>query len=118
MKVEADAKLVVVYLNSTDQWHGQPLYGAVVRLCRERGVAGVTVVRCAEGYGSHQHLHTSRLLELNENVPVRVEIVDLAERIDPLLPALEKLVGEGLITVSKVRVLRFLPDAKGEGGHR
>jgi PII-like signaling protein len=112
VKIEEDARLVTIYVNSTDQWHGQPLYAAIVQVCRERGVAGATVTRAVEGYGGSGRLHTSRLLELSENLPVRVEIVDLPERIDPLLPALEPMIGEGLLTVSKVHILRFLPDPR------
>ena len=112
MKIEADARLVTVYVNSTDQWHGRPLYSAIVGLCQERGIAGATVCRCVEGYGAGHRLHTTRVLELSENLPVRVEIVDLPERIDPLLAALGGMIGEGLVTVSNVHVLRFLPGPK------
>ena len=112
MKIEAEAKLVTIYVNSTDQWHGQPLYTAIVHLCKERGIAGATVARAVEGYGGSGRLHTSRLLELSENLPVRIDIVDMAERIDPLLVALEPMIGEGLVTVSKVHILRFLPDPR------
>lgn len=112
MKIEEDAKLVTVYVNSTDQWHAQPLYAAIVQLCRERGIAGATVTCAIEGYGGSGRLHTSRLLELSENLPVRIEIVDLAERIDPLVAALEPMISEGLVAVSKVHILRFLPDPK------
>lgn len=112
MKIEADAKLVTVYVNSTDQWRGQPLYSAIVQLCKDRGIAGATVNRCVEGYGGSGHLHTSRLLELAENLPVRIEVVDLAERIEPLLAVLESMIGEGLITVADVRIRRFLPDPR------
>jgi PII-like signaling protein len=110
MKIEGDARLVTVYINSTDQWHGRALYSAIVQLCQERGIAGATVSRCVEGYGASGRLHTSRLLELSENLPVRIDIVDIAERIDPLLPALGAMIGEGLVTVSQVHILRFLPD--------
>ena len=112
MKIELDARLVTVYVNSTDQWHGRPLYTAIVQLCQERGIAGATVVRCAEGYGASGRLHTSRLLELSENLPVRVEIVDITERIDPLLTALGEMIGEGLVTVSPVHIMKYLRDAK------
>ena len=112
MKIEADARLVTVYVNSTDQWHGRPLYSAVVGLCQEKGIAGATVSRCVEGYGAGHRLHTTRVLELSENLPVRIEIVDLPERIEPLLAALGGMIGEGLVTVSNVHVLRFLPGPK------
>ena len=79
---------------------------------RSRGIAGATVIRCVEGYGGSGHLHTARLLELSENLPVRIEIVDIAERIEPLLAALEPMIGEGLLTVVDVRIRRYLPDPK------
>ncbi len=107
MKVETDAKLVTVYVNSTDQWHGRPLYTAIVQLCQQKGIAGATVSRCVEGYGAHHRLHTMRLLELSENLPVRVEIVDLAERVEPLLKDLAGMIAEGLVTVSDVHILKF-----------
>jgi PII-like signaling protein len=116
MKIEGEAKLVTVYVNSTDQWHGRALYSAIVRLCQERGIAGATVMRCMEGYGAHRHLHTTRLLELAENLPVRIEIIDLAERIEPLLPALGTMIGEGLVTVQDVHILRFVPQPRQERG--
>jgi uncharacterized protein len=112
MMVEENAKQVTVFVNSTDQWHGRPLYAAIVQLCKERGIAGATVSRCAEGYGASGQLHTTRLLELSENLPVRVEIIDLPERIDPLLTALSGLIGEGLVVVANVHILRFLSDPK------
>ena len=112
MKIEAEARLVTVYVNSTDQWHGRPLYSAIVGLCREKGIAGATVSRCVEGYGAGQRLHTTRLLELSEDLPVRIEVVDLPERIEPLLAALGGMIGEGLVTVSNVHILRFLPGPK------
>ncbi len=112
MKIEADAKLVTIYVNNSDQWHGQPLYAAIVQLCKERGVAGATVTRCVEGFGSSGHLHTTRLMELTEHLPVRIEIVDIAERIEPLLAAVEPMIGEGLLTVADVHIRRYLPDPK------
>jgi len=112
MKVEVDAKQVTVFINSTDQWHGQALYTAVVQLCQEQGIAGATVTRCVEGYGAGQQLHTTRLLELSENMPVRIEIVDVPARIEPLLDALEGMIGEGLVAISDVHILRYLHDPK------
>jgi PII-like signaling protein len=115
MKIEVDAKLVTIFVNSTDQWHGRPLYAAIVGLCQRRGIAGATVTRCVEGYGAGGTLHTTRLLELSENLPVRIDIVDLAERVEPLLAALGGMIGEGLVTVSDTHILRFLPDPASGG---
>ena len=113
MKIESDAQLVTIYVNSTDQYRDRPLYSAIVQLCKERGIAGATVSRCVEGYGGHRHIHTTRLLELSENLPVRIEIIDVVERIEPLLAALEPMIGEGLLTVTAVRITHYLPDPKG-----
>ena len=112
MKIEADAQLVTIYVNSTDHYHGQALYSAIVQLCKARGIAGATVTRCVEGYGGSGHIHTERLLELAENLPVRIEIVDLPERIEPLLAALEPMISEGLVTVQDVRIARYLAGPK------
>ena len=112
MKTEIDAKLVTVYVNSTDQWHGRPLYSAIVRLCQDQGIAGATVIRCDEGYGSSRHLHTTRLLELSSDLPVRIEIIDLAERIEPFLLSLAGVIGEGLVTVSDVHIIKYAPALK------
>jgi PII-like signaling protein len=112
MKQELDAKLVTVYVNSTDQWHGRPLYTAIVQSCQERGIAGATVTRAVEGYGHGHHLHTVRLLELSENLPVRIEIVDVPEKIEPLLGVLATMIGEGLVTVTNVHILRFAREPK------
>jgi PII-like signaling protein len=112
MKIKSDAKQVTVFVNSTDQWHGRPLYSAIVQLCEQQGIAGATVTRCAEGYGAHHRLHTTRLLELSENLPVRIDVVDAAEKIEPLLAALEGMIGEGLVTISDVHIIRFMADPK------
>lgn len=107
MKIEQDAKLVTIYVNSTDQWHGHPLYTAIVKLCEEQGIAGASVIRCAEGYGVHHRLHTTRLLELSQNLPVRIEIIDLREKIEPFLAALQPMMTEGLVNISDVHMIRF-----------
>src|SRR5215831_4276541 len=112
MKVEAKAKQVTIYINSTDQWHGRSLYSAIVQLCQERGLAGATVTRSVEGFGAGHRLHTTRLLELSENLPVRIDVVDMPNRIDPFLAALEPMIGEGLVTVVDVQIVRYLHDPK------
>jgi PII-like signaling protein len=115
MKIDVDAKMVTVFVNSTDQWHGRPLYAAIVQLCQEKGIAGATVVRCVEGYGSSRHLHTTRLVDLGGDLPVRIEIVDLPERVEPLLAALGTMIGEGLVTVADVHIMKYLPDPRQPG---
>src|SRR5262245_1208969 len=110
MKDEPDSNQFTIFINSTDQCHGRALYSAIVQLCQQKGIAGASVTRCVEGYGAGHQLHTSRLLELSENLPVRIEVVDLPERIEPLLAGLEGMISEGLVTVSDVHILRYLPE--------
>jgi uncharacterized protein len=112
MKTEIEGKKLTIFINSTDQWHGRALYSAIVQVCKDKGIAGATVSRCEEGYGHGGHLHTTRLLELSANLPVRVEIIDVREKIEPLLAALEGMIGEGLVTVTDVHIIRYLPDPK------
>jgi uncharacterized protein len=104
------AKQLVVYVASNEQWHGWPLYSAIVQRCREAGIAGATVVSCVEGYGSHHVLHTTRLFSLSENLPVRVEIVEAADRLDRVLEALQEMLGKGLAVVYDVQILKETPD--------
>ncbi len=110
MKIETDARQATIFVNSTDQWHGRPLYLAIVQLCQKRGIAGATVSRCVEGYGAGHVLHTPSLLHLGENLPVRIEIIDLPERVDSLLAELDRMIRGGLVLVGNVHVVRYIPD--------
>ncbi len=126
MKIEGDARRVRIYIGESDQWHGRPLYTAIVERCRREGFAGATVLRGIEGFGAHSRIHTARILRLSEDLPVIVEIVDRPERIEQLLPILDEMVLEGLVTVEDVHVLKYLarpaeqeqaaPQAKEAGG--
>jgi hypothetical protein len=108
MKIEGDAKRVRIYIGESDQWHGQPLFNAIVLRCREMGLAGATVLRGIEGYGANSRIHTAHILRLSEDLPVVVEIVDVAERIEKLLPILDAMVTEGLITIDDVHVVKYV----------
>ncbi len=107
MKIEGEGKLVRIFIGESDTWQGRPLYDAIVRRAREEGVAGATVLRGIEGFGANSRMHTSRILRLSEDLPVVVEIVDHADRIDRLLPLLDEMVGEGLVTVEPVEVIAY-----------
>jgi uncharacterized protein len=112
VKVEGSAKQVTVYVNSNDQWSGRPLYSAIIQLCQSQGIAGASVSRCVEGYGAGHQLHTTRLLELSQDLPLRIDIIDVEERIKVLLPALERMVEEGLLVISDVHTIRLLRDPR------
>jgi len=111
MKLEGTGLLVRIYLGESDQWHGRPLYQAIVELLRQSGVAGATVLRGIEGFGAKQHLHSTRILSLSEDLPVLIEAVDSEEKIRALLPPLDEMVGDGLITLERVEVLAYRASA-------
>jgi len=84
-----------------------PLYEAIVQKAREEGLAGATVLRGIEGFGAHSRLHTARILRLSEDLPIVVEMVDRTEKIERILPELDRMVTEGMITLEKVRVVAY-----------
>ena len=107
MKIEGEGKLLRIFIGESDTWHGRPLYQAIVERVREEGLAGATVVRGIEGFGSNSRLHTSRILRLSEDLPVVIEIVDTAENIDRVVPLLDEMVQEGMLTVERVHVVSY-----------
>ena len=109
MKLEGQGKLLRIFIGEGDRWQGQPLFEAIVRKVRESGGAGATVLRGIEGFGAHSRIHTARILRLSEDLPIVVEIVDTAEKIDALLPALDAMIEDGLVTIETVQILRYRP---------
>lgn len=110
MKLEGTGLLLRIYLGESDQWHGRPLYQAIVERLRERGLAGATVLRGIEGFGAKQHLHTTRLLSLSSDLPVLIEAVDSVEKIRAIIPEMDEMLGDGLITLEKVEVIVYRAD--------
>ena len=106
-RLEGEGKLLRLFIGESDTWHGKPLYQAIVQRAREEGLAGATVVRGIEGFGADSHLHTSRILRLSEDLPVVVEIVDTAERIDRIVPILDEMVAEGMLTLERVQIVSY-----------
>ena len=107
MKIEGSALLARIYIGESDHIDGQPLYEAIVRLLRERGVAGATVLRGIEGYGRAARLHTARILRLSEDLPILIEVVDREDRLRAVLPEVDAMVEGGLITLEKVEVMTY-----------
>src|SRR5438105_252618 len=107
MKLSETGQLLRIFIGESDTWHGEPLYRAIVLKARELGLAGATVLRGPMGFGANSRLHTTKLLELSTDLPIVIEIVDAANKIQSLLPFLDEAVGEGLITIEGVRVLRY-----------
>ncbi len=111
MKIEGEGKLLRLFIGESDRWHGRPLYQAIVERVREEGLAGATVIRGIEGFGADSHLHTSRILRLSEDLPVVIEIVDTPERIDRVVPILDEMVREGMVTLERVQIVSYRSSA-------
>jgi uncharacterized protein len=107
MRIEGEGKLLRIFVGESDTWHGKPLYQAIVERVRTEGLAGATVVRGIEGFGADSRIHTSRILRLSEDLPVVIEIVDTAERIDAILPVLDEMVTEGMVTLERVEIIAY-----------
>ncbi len=107
MKIPNDGCLLRVFIGEGDKWHGRPLYEAIVLKARELHLAGATVLRGPMGFGAHSRLHTAKVLRLSEDLPIVIEIVDSREKIDELLPHIDEMVIEGLVTLEKVQVIKY-----------
>lgn len=94
-----------IFIGEAQQWQGKPLYQAIVEIAYQQGAAGATVLRGIEGFGPEHHLSTERLPDISDNLPIIVEIVESEERIQGLLPALDRLVQRGMITVTPVDIV-------------
>jgi len=107
--IPTEGKLLRIFVGESDRWDGKPLYEAIVLEARKRGLAGATVIKGFMGFGAHSRIHTAKLLELSQDLPIIVEIVDAAEKIEAFMPDLEKMVGDGLITIERAEVLLYRP---------
>lgn len=107
MKIEGEGKRLRIYIGENDRLDGEPLFEAIVRVARKAGLAGATVFKGIEGFGASSRIHTARILRLSEDLPIVVEIVDRAGRIESLLPDLDRMIGEGLVTLEDVHVVTY-----------
>lgn len=107
MQLPEEAELLRIFIGESDRQGHRPLYEAIVEEARRRGMAGATVVRGVMGFGAHSRIHTSKILRLSEDLPMVIEIVDRPERIAAFLPDLDRMIGEGLVTLEKVRVIAY-----------
>lgn len=99
--------LLRIFIGESDRWQHRPLYEAIVLKARELHLAGATVLRGPMGFGAHSKLHTSKILRLSEDLPMVIEIVDSREKIDLLLPFVDSMVTEGLVTLENVEVVQY-----------
>jgi PII-like signaling protein len=107
VKIEGEGKLLRIFIGESDRWKGVPLYEAIIRKAREAGLAGATAWRGIQGFGRRSVIHTTNILRLSTDLPIIVEIVDTAEKIEAFLPALDEMVQEGMITVEKAHIVAY-----------
>ena len=107
MQIPTDAVLLRIFLGESDRWEHKPLYEAIVLAAREQHLAGATVLRGPMGFGKASRLHTAKILRLSMDLPLVIEIVDSEEKINAFLPTLDKMIGGGLVTLEKVKVLHY-----------
>ena len=105
MLVKGPAKKVTVYLNEDTKYHHQPLHLALLEYLLHHGVCGATAMRAMAGFGGHHVLHTPRIEVLAEHLPIIVEFIESAEKLEELLPALQEMVTDGLIEVQDTTIL-------------
>jgi PII-like signaling protein len=107
MHLPTDSFLLRIFLGESDRHDGDPLYESIVLKAREAGLAGATVLRGAMGFGASSRLHTSKILRLSADLPLVIEIVDTEEKINAFLPTLDRMIGGGMVTLEKVRVIHY-----------
>jgi PII-like signaling protein len=107
VKLEGDGQLLRIFIGESDHWKGRPLHEAILHLFKEAGLAGTTVLRGVEGFGASTRLHTTRLLQLSQDLPMIIEAVDTEEHIAAVLPQLDDMVAEGMVTLERVHVISY-----------
>ncbi len=110
-EMEGEQVLMRIFIGERDQWHRRGLADALVELFKKKGFAGATVLHGMQGFGAHSVIHRDSILRLSEDLPLVVEVVDTEEKIQAVLPTLDEMMGGGLITMEKVRVIRYQPHA-------
>ena len=107
MQIPHDAVMLRIFIGENDRFEYTPLYEAIVLKAREMHLGGATVLRGPMGFGHSSRLHTTKILRLSEDLPFIIEIVDSEQKIDEFLPVLDGMMGSGLVTMEKVRVLQY-----------
>jgi PII-like signaling protein len=104
-----EATKLTIYIGASDRHGRKPLHLAIVELLHEEGISGATVLHGIEGYGSHKRIHTARILDLSGDLPLVIVVVDRPEKIEAVLPKLDEIIGEGLVTTEDVRIVISRP---------
>ncbi|MBI1727798.1 MAG: DUF190 domain-containing protein [Candidatus Rokubacteria bacterium] len=106
-KLDGEQVLMRIFFGESDRWEHKPLHAALLELLRSRGLAGATVLRGVAGFGADSVVHTANILRLSAGLPLVIEVIDSQEHLDSVLPDVDKMMRGGLITMEKVRVLKY-----------
>jgi len=112
MHIPQDAVLLRIFIGESDRYGHRPLYEAIVLRARELQLAGAPVLRGPMGFGKSSHLHTAKILRLSMDLPMVIEIVDSEEKVNAFLPVLDQMMGGGLVTLERAKVIRYLDQGK------
>ena len=116
MKTDIEGKFLRIFIGESDNYQGEPLYEVIVRKAKEQGLSGATVLRGVEGFGANSVIHTARLLDLSGDMPIVVELVDMEEKIQLLLPIINQLIEEtncgAFFTLEKTHIIKYSPSKK------
>ncbi len=108
-RIDGEQILMRIFLGESDKWEGRPLWSALLEVFRAKGLAGATVLRGVAGFGAASIIHAAGILKLSADLPLIIEVVDSEERLNQILPEVDRMLGGGLITLEKVRVVRYEP---------
>lgn len=106
-KLSGELVLMRIFIGESDKHGHIPLYEALVTLLRKEGFAGATVLRGIAGFGAHSVYHTDKLLQLSQDLPIIVEVIEIQDKIDAVMPKIDEMMNGGMITLEKATVIRY-----------
>ena len=107
---KGERTLMRIHIGERDKYHGKPLYQAIIEMLRQRHYAGATVFRGIAGFGASARIRTDRIEILSLDLPIVVECVETEEKIESILPELDEMIGGGLITLERAKVIMYRPE--------
>ena len=106
-KIASSAKRLRIYIGESDRWNGKSLFEAIVLKAKELDLGGATVFRGVMGYGANSRIHTAKIVELSSDLPIMIEIIDSEEYIAKIMPFLDEMVKEGMVTLDDIEVVKY-----------
>ena len=103
--IKAPVKMLLIFIDQTDTWHGRPLYEAIVTVLEQSGIAGATVLSGIMGYGIHRHIHRRGLLGVSDDKPLTIAAVDNEQKVRDILPTIRPMIPEGLVGLMDVELI-------------